>query len=220
MGGYGSSRWRGYSRRQTVEQVDRLSVHALRARLSTALSVREPRKVPDQGQPEHVGDVHIVVARLLEEREGAFLPVAVTTWGRRSVTEVVVLGRVPAAFGGTRWRLCCPQCGRFCEALYSPSQRSYLCWVCRVCLGLCYRSQQQAPLVRLAHRQARLASRRSELARTRRCARARDNNARMWLDVTIKFDALWLASGRKHIDRRSGVRSPLSINKESKYATG
>jgi hypothetical protein len=52
----------------------------------------------------------------------------------------VVAERRPQPFGGWRWSIVCPQCGRGCRAVYRPALADS--WACRRCHQLGYHSQR------------------------------------------------------------------------------
>lgn len=64
--------------------------------------------------------------------------------------QVVEAKRTRQPFGGWRWLIVCPQCGRGCTAVYRPGSEAS--WACRRCHRLGYHTQRLTPSRRLGRR--------------------------------------------------------------------
>lgn len=164
MGGSYSSRWHGYDRRRCIgEETIQLAMSVLvqlanaptgtRAtlawgergeRLKFRASIRNSREQPDNG----------AVARQLD----------LSTLGDRKRLGAIGLKGYCAPYGGVRWWLSCPNCGRNRRALYCFKERielpgSQLPFECRECAGLAYRLQRLVLRDRLESRCCKIAAR-------------------------------------------------------------
>ena len=55
----------------------------------------------------------------------------------------IAVDRIPMRYGGQRYYLLCPKCGRRCEILYFPDTWVHIA-ACRLCYDLTYQSSQEA----------------------------------------------------------------------------
>ena len=169
MGGYGSSRWGGHSRRRCIgEGTLELPVSSFSG-IPTAATMTELRL-----QWGNVLSLRAIAGKVKEDWPGGdsmtrLLQLEDKT--RERVGSVSLVGdRAP--FGGVRWWISCPECGQKRRALYyltascysqaymeARGQRVPFRWQCRKCARLFYRSQKLTPLDGLQYRGCKIAAR-------------------------------------------------------------
>lgn len=185
MGGYGSSRWRGHSRRQTVDEVACLSTQCIVAHLPGGGQCRCETTTGARG-----GCI-VVSARELGGAGQCTLIALGTQWPAARLA-AVELQHVNTPFNGVRYRLVCPGCRRRRDDLYACSPSDSVRWMCRVCLRLCYRTQRLNPFSRAAYRMKRLETLVVTIPhRTRRHAVER----RQWSLAARRYDEMWVERG-------------------------
>lgn len=138
MGGYYSGRWHWYTKKTTVEECHRISVRdfnkgLLNRRYAETRIVYESET--DNAKLARVFAKY-AVDRLLD-KAGREKPHRPAQTGQQ-----FKLTRTPCNYGGWRYWLLCPTCGRRCGKLYKP----YYGWryACRGCHDLTYTSAQEA----------------------------------------------------------------------------
>lgn len=167
MGGIGSSRWGGHTRRRLIGE----------GTLELPVSVLAPLAACE-GQSEcrlawgNLLALRATLGELREDRSGATVPRLLElddTHGARKGYIYLTGARAP--FGGVRWWLCCPVCAQRRRGLYyatpatiaevfgQPLRSLTSRLRCRECARLAYRSQRLSPLDRLEHRGCNIAAR-------------------------------------------------------------
>jgi hypothetical protein len=148
MGGYGSSRWGSYMKKEIVENCRTLSIFELRhdgllGPRSWQEGVLIWPKVNSREDQDRIGFVldtqsDMPTMRLIYE---------VGRWDKEPVDLVVQLQTTPCFFGGQRWWFTCPltkngqPCERRVAKLYLPPGGRY--FGCRDCHELVYQSSQE-----------------------------------------------------------------------------
>ena len=138
MGGYGSGRWGGYSKKATVEESLALTMAPLRDALVRGPGVSGSVTWSRNGE---------TVARIGYTTETAGEGLAVRlkyTVDGKPVDCLVHLAETKTSLGGRRWYFRCPAdgCGRRAEKLYLPPGGAV--FACRACYGLTYESCQES----------------------------------------------------------------------------
>lgn len=133
MGGFGSGRWQGHNKAQTVEWC-----FVLDAAILAGIGPAERRRGTAAMRTR-------CSARVLEVPWGVIHPAGheLDLWlnGEAYPPGVVDLSARRMRFGGVYWYMHCPQCGRRVRKLYVPLLgRHFL--ACRRCHGLVYKSSQ------------------------------------------------------------------------------
>jgi len=137
MGGYGSTRWGWHSAKDTVESTPGLSV----------ANLQKYAQIGAEGQictgsfswkPSGANVSYTLAGQLLTLSYSARRGPGHDWLDRR---DCITLEATRPNYGGRRWWFLCPICARRCSSIYLDSGR--LCFSCRQCAGLVYRSQQE-----------------------------------------------------------------------------
>ncbi len=163
MGGYGSTRWEGRSRRRCIGEGTRcVSLRDLRVPLWQATS-RAARTGRGAVVVDLAPDAGVVVTGALDVSgdqdsgfTARFVGRATSPWGDGWVGQAWSAMTQPQPRGGVRWWLQCPSCAERCTALYWLPRSSF---ACRRCHGLRYATQRMMPAPRLERRAHRLRER-------------------------------------------------------------
>jgi hypothetical protein len=149
MGGYGSSRWGFYRKRDTVEACRALSIRDLVRHAGLAPNMMRVSGIAwydsATGEKTSAIGVHILTT---DTGGWARLFYQVTpNWGRGEPFDIdykVPLVTTRPHLGGLRWWFHCPGkgCGRRVGVLYFPPGDGVKYYLCRHCYDLAYRSSQ------------------------------------------------------------------------------
>ena len=146
MGGSGSTRWRWYTPKSTVERCIRLSVTDLMRKIPP--SIIEKRSEWSGRMKWLRGDVTTYsidfTADWSDDNPLLLLSYAPSYENGqfRWKTQPVELQTTPCRYGGVRYWFSCPRCDRRCGCLYIAPRDSR--WACRKCHDLTYKSAQTA----------------------------------------------------------------------------
>jgi hypothetical protein len=146
MGGYGSTRWRTYTAKPTAEESLRMDIAEMIRRgwlnITRASSWGWLKWTSVHTGEERASIMFDVVLR----GDGGLLTLHYTFTPWRGLAEHIALPiRLSVTypyFGGVRYWMHCPACGRRCGTLYKPPGASR--WKCRLCHHVTYRSAQEA----------------------------------------------------------------------------
>ena len=148
MGGYGSGRWHGHLKADTVEDCLTLDISDLARRgfMSGALATGRSRWV-NQITGEELASVGIAALAVGSDRYIQLVYSATRDGAKEHINEAIRLQKTHPHFGGVRWWLTCPlsrdgrECLRRVQKLYMPPRGLY--FGCRHCHRLAYRSSQE-----------------------------------------------------------------------------
>lgn len=140
MGGYGSSRWGWHRKRYTVDEALSFGASWLCRRHILGPDVYRVDGLRWTYATGHACDVALTIST------GPTSGTLRLAYGFRSDPDHpeaydLALETTRPYFGGLRWWIVCPRCGRRCDKLYlPPGARRF---ACRVCHDLAYRSSQE-----------------------------------------------------------------------------
>lgn len=145
MGGSGSTRWGGLSRRCTVEESLRVGIKQIDPR-----SIAGPR-----WQWNRMQGVNVKFGEAIGTRRT--LVISLTERPDLGDQDVVVEA-ISMRFGGVRWWFLCPMCCRRRRYIYLPLVARARRWGCQRCHGLKHVSQRLEPGDRIAKHMRRIAA--------------------------------------------------------------
>ena len=137
MGGYYSGRWHWYTRKTTVEECSKVSIrefdHTL---LAHRFEAGDPIYYDESRSARMSAWIARKVVGDLFGKNGE--PVRTPQAVPRNTGQPFQITRTPCNYGGYRYWLRCPSCGK----LYKPYHRAH--YACRTCHDLVYASAQEA----------------------------------------------------------------------------
>ncbi|MCA9909770.1 MAG: hypothetical protein KC519_14030 [Anaerolineae bacterium] len=137
MGGYNSSRWDGYQRKDTVEHSLKIDAGKLMKGVSDTYPDR-PQGIQKSIYFTGGGSISVILARH-GDVGGAIIAYHLRRSGR-TITRNVSMVALPVMGGALRWLFLCPSCGRRCQKLYLPC--THYTFACRHCHDLTYAARQ------------------------------------------------------------------------------
>ena len=134
MGGYGSTRWRYHNKKRTVRECSTINLQDMsKVLLARRFEADEPVHYDDQGSVKYA-DLMVNLVRRTAGIEETRTPPG----------QGIALIRTACRYGGWRYWLVCPDCGRRCLIVYRPGGYGLSGFACRECHHLTYESAQEA----------------------------------------------------------------------------
>jgi len=152
MGGYYSGRWHWYTRKTTVEECHKISVSDFATEtLARRFEAGLPVWYGESGPSRTAALIARSVIKAAVERAGrTYNPAPPDTW---QTGQAFAITRTACTYGGWRYWLLCPDCGRRCGKLYKPRAGYRDEYLCRDCHDLVYSSAQDARKYPVSFRQ-------------------------------------------------------------------
>ena len=140
MGGKGSGRWIRKSRKMTVESLQAIDIRWLRRQ--GLLQSGRSGMLRWTRNGNFVGSIHYII-----EENSIILDIkdCCQVRSRMDAKQEIFFSRTPCNFGGHRVWFLCPECRRRCALVYGSGG----IFLCRLCHGLTYQSQQESRPARI-----------------------------------------------------------------------